>query len=214
MIKISPSILNADFLNLKECLDSLKNADVDMIHLDVMDGDFVPNITFGPDIIRSIRKNTPLTLDTHLMISKPHRYIKEFAECSDILGFHYEAESDVMGTIDCIKDFNRRCCLAIKPKTDVEEVLKYLPYIDMVLVMSVEPGFGGQKFMDSSLQKIKALREYEFHKGLKYDIEVDGGINKETSKMVIEAGANVLVMGSYLMSGDIKQKVNEIKNMK
>lgn len=212
MIKISPSVLTADFLNLNDDIKKLESAGVDMLHLDVMDGLFVPNISFGPPVIRSIKKHTELPLDVHLMIDKPHRYFKEFVVDADYLGFHYEAGSDVKSLLNDIQGVGKKSCLTIKPKTDPEEIFEFLPYCDMVLVMSVEPGFGGQKFMPNALTKIKTLNEISTQKGYGFEIEVDGGINAETAPLAISAGASVLVIGNYLFSADdMASRVKEIK---
>lgn len=214
MIKISPSVLTADFLTLKDDIKKLETAGVDMLHLDVMDGNFVPNISFGAPVIRSIRKHTSLPLDVHLMIDRPHRYLKDFITDADYLGFHFEAGSDVSELLKDIKAENKKSCLTIKPATDPEEIFEYLPLCDMVLVMSVEPGFGGQKFMPMALDKIKTLSEYSKLKGLNYEIEVDGGINAETAPLVIGAGATVLVAGNYIFSAeDMAARVKEIKSL-
>lgn len=211
-VKVSPSVLTADFLELKKDIAKLESAGTDMLHLDVMDGIFVPNISFGVPIIKSIKNHTSIPLDVHLMIDRPDRYIKQFAEVSDILGFHCEAGSDVEKTLKMIKEFGCKACLTIKPCTPAEKIFDYLPLCDMVLVMSVEPGFGGQKFMPQALEKITALRNEIDRQGLKTDIEVDGGINAETAPLAVKAGANVLVAGSYVFSSDDMSKtVKEIK---
>lgn len=207
MVKFSPSILTADFVHLGDAITELDNAKTDMFHLDVMDGLFVPNISIGIPVVDSIRKATDTILDVHLMIDRPHRYIEQFARAgADIIGFHIEAGSDVKETIDLIHSFGKKACLTIKPKTAVEEVFPYLNELDMVLVMSVEPGFGGQKFMPESLPKIKAIREKAVELGLDIDIEVDGGINLETAPLAVKAGANVLVTGNVLFSAEDKTK--------
>ena len=171
-VKISPSVLTADFLTLKDDIKKLEDAGTDMLHLDVMDGIFVPNISFGVPVIKSIKKHTSLPLDVHLMIDRPHRYIKQFAEAADILGFHYEAGSNVRATLTEIRERGCKACLTIKPGTAPEEIFEFLPLCDMVLVMSVEPGFGGQKFMPSALYKLSTLRAEIKKQGLSIDLEV------------------------------------------
>lgn len=214
MIKISPSVLTADFLTLKDDIKKLESAGVDMLHLDVMDGIFVPNISFGPPVIRSIRKHTDLSLDVHLMIDRPSRYFKEFISEADYLGFHYEAGSDVSDLLKSIRNEGKKSCLTIKPATAPEEIFDYLPLCDMVLVMSVEPGFGGQKFMPIALEKLKTLKEISKIKGYDIELEVDGGINAETAPEAIKAGADVLVIGNYLFSAeDMGARVREIKEL-
>lgn len=213
-VKVSPSVLTADFLNLKDDIARLEAAGTDMLHLDVMDGIFVPNISFGVPIIKSIKAHSTVPLDVHLMIDRPHRYIKEFAKYADILGFHYEAGSDVAETLKEIRALGCKSCLTIKPCTAPEDIFEFLPLCDMVLVMSVEPGFGGQSFMPSALSKLEKLRT-EIHRiGLDIDLEVDGGINGETAPLVIKAGANVLVAGNYIFSADdMSAKIKEIKEL-
>ena len=213
-VKISPSVLTADFLELKENLKKLEAAGTDMLHLDVMDGIFVPNISFGLPVIKSIKKHTSLPLDVHLMIDRPHRYIKQFCEVSDWLGFHYEAGSDVVETLKEIRNNGCRSCLTIKPCTQPEEIFPFLPLCDMVLVMSVEPGFGGQKFMPEALGKLEALRAEAKRQSLSLELEVDGGINAETAPLAVKAGATVLVAGNYIFSAeDMKKRAEEIKSL-
>ncbi len=214
MVKLSPSVLTSDFLTLKQILPQFEASGVEMLHLDVMDGIFVPNISFGVPVIKSIKAHTNIPLDVHLMIDRPHRYIKQFAEVSDWLGFHYEAGSNVAETLKEIRALGCKSCLTIKPKTEPEEIFEFLPLCDMVLVMSVEPGFGGQKFMPSALPKIKAIKAEAERLGLNLEIEIDGGINAETAPLAVEAGATVLVAGNYIFSSDdIPKTVEEIHRL-
>ena len=212
MVKLSPSVLTADFLTLKDVIPKFENSGVDMLHLDVMDGIFVPNISFGIPVIKSIKAHTSLPLDVHLMIDRPHRYIKEFAAVADWLGFHYEAGSNVAQTLKEIRSLGCKSCLTIKPKTAPEEIFEFLPLCDMVLVMSVEPGFGGQKFMPNSLEKVKKIKAEAEKQGLDLEIEIDGGINAETAPLAVEAGVTVLVAGNYVFSSEkIEETVKSIK---
>lgn len=214
MVKVSPSVLTADFLTLSDSIKQLEAAGVDMLHLDVMDGIFVPNISFGNPVIKSIKAHTNLPLDVHLMIDRPHRYIEEFAKYADLLGFHYEAGSDNAATLKRIRELGCKSCITIKPKTESQEIFDLLPLCDMVLVMSVEPGFGGQKFMPQSLDKVRAIKAECVRRNLDIDIEIDGGINAETAPLAVEAGVNVLVAGNYLFSAeDMGARVREIKSL-
>ena len=212
-VKVSPSLLAADFINLKDELRRLEDNKVDMLHFDVMDGIFVPNISFANPILKQIKENTDIPLDVHLMIDRPHRYIKDFAKYADFLGFHFEAGSDVAETLKEIRALGCKSCLTIKPKTAAEEIFKFLPLCDMVLVMSVEPGFGGQSFMPESLPKVTALKQEIARLGLETLVEIDGGINGETAPLAVNAGADVLVAGSYLFTAQMKEKVDFLKSL-
>lgn len=214
MAKIAPSVLTADFMNLKEDIKRLSDAGIEMLHLDVMDGLFVPNISFGVPVIKSIRACTDMILDVHLMIDRPHRYLKEFAAVCDYLGFHFEAGSPVKETLLQIRELGCKSCLTIKPCTEPSEIFDLLPYCDMVLVMSVEPGFGGQKFMPDSLRKLSILKEEISKQGLNVLLEVDGGINADTAPLAVNAGADVLVAGNYIFSAeDMAERVAQINSL-
>ncbi len=213
-VKLAPSVLAADFFDLKADIKKLEEYEVDLLHVDVMDGIFVPNISFGVPIAKALKENTEIPLDIHLMIDRPHRYIKEFAKYADILGFHYEAGSDVAETLKEIRALGCKSCLTIKPCTEAEEIFEFLPLCDMVLVMSVEPGFGGQSFMPSSLPKLEKLKKEIDRLGLEIDLEIDGGINGETAPLAIKAGANVLVAGSYVFAKEeMEQRIDDIKEL-
>ena len=210
-VKISPSLLAADFINLKDELKRLEENKADMLHFDIMDGTFVPNISFANPILKQVKANTNIPLDVHLMIDRPHRYIEEFAKSASYLGFHYEAGSDVAATLKQIKDCGCKSCLTIKPCTKAEDIFPFLPLCDMVLVMSVEPGFGGQSFMPESLDKVKALRKEIDQNGYNCLIEIDGGINGETAPLAISAGVDVLVAGSYLFGDKMGERMTYLK---
>ncbi len=205
-MKVAPSILSADFSSLKESVSRVSKASI--LHIDVMDGIFVPNISFGAMVQKSIRKDfKDQIFDTHLMIIDPIKYVKDFKDAgSDYLTFHIEAKSDIKETIDLIHQYDMKAGISIKPNTDPSVLIPYLKDLDLVLVMSVEPGFGGQNFMPNSIDKIKWLNNYRKENNLNYLISVDGGINKDTYKIVLEAGSDIAVMGSFIFK---QEKPNE-----
>lgn len=212
-IIISPSILAADYGKLAEEIIKVVNAGAEYVHIDVMDGHFVPNISIGVPVVQSIRKVTDAVFDCHLMISDPIDYVDAFIKAgADLISFHVESNSDVSATIKKITSANKKAALVVKPKTPIDVVYPYLKDISMVLIMTVEPGFGGQSFMSDMLPKIKALRQEIERQGLNVDIQVDGGVDNETASLCKDAGANVLVAGSYIFkSADIKEAINVLK---
>jgi len=214
-IQISPSILSADFSQLGNEIKRLEKGGADMVHVDVMDGHFVPNLTIGPPVIKALRKHCSLKFDVHLMISPVHKYIDAYAEAgADIITIHPEATDNLENSIKKIKRLNKKAGVSLNPESQINLITDLLDQIDLVLIMSVNPGFGGQKFKPEVLNKIKDLKKIQKEKELQFDIEIDGGINFDNCKTVIEAGANILVSGTTIFKsndGDIEKNINLLK---
>ena len=214
-IQISPSILSADFSQLGNEIKRLEEGGADMIHVDVMDGHFVPNLTIGPPVIKALRKHCSLKFDVHLMISPVHEYIESYANAgADIITIHPEATQNLSNSIKKIKDLKKKVGISLNPESKIELIDEFIDKIDLVLIMSVNPGFGGQKFMPEVLDKIKKLKQIQQEKNLNFDIEIDGGINFENCKIAIDAGANILVSGTTVFKsngGDIKKNIDLLK---
>ena len=215
-IQISPSILSADFSQLGSEIKRLEEGGADMIHVDVMDGHFVPNLTIGPPVIKALRNQSSLKFDVHLMISPVHKYIEAYAKAgADIITIHPEATENLENSIKKIKELKKKVGVSLNPETKIDVITNFLEQIDLVLIMSVNPGFGGQKFMPEVLTKIKDLKKIQKDKNLSFDIEIDGGINFDNCKIAIEAGANILVSGTTVFksnNGDIKKNINLLKS--
>ena len=214
-IKIAPSILSSDFSKLGEVLEELNQSGAEMVHVDVMDGNFVPNITFGPPVIKKIRKYSTLPFDVHLMIAPVHKYIRDFADAgADIITVHPEATDNLVQTIELIKSLGKKAGVSLNPKTTLDSILPVLHLVDLVLVMSVNPGFGGQKFMPEVLSKVKELRAKIDQEKLNIDIEIDGGIDFETAKLAKDAGVDILVSGTTLFDSkdSLKNNIQKLRN--
>ena len=215
-IKISPSILSADFSQLGNEIKRLEEGGADMIHVDVMDGHFVPNLTIGPPVIKALKQYTKLPFDVHLMISPVHKYIQDYADAgADIITIHPEATKNLKESIQHIRNLNKKVGVSLNPETKVDLITNLLNEIDLVLIMSVNPGFGGQKFIPKVLSKVKELKKLKDQQNLNFDIEIDGGINFDNNKLAIEAGANILVSGTTVFkdnNGNIKKNIDLLKS--
>ena len=216
-IQISPSILSADFSRLGEDIKRLEESGADMIHVDVMDGHFVPNLTIGPPVIKSLREHTKLPFDVHLMINPVHKYIKDYSDAgADIITFHPESTKNITETINLIRSLNKKVGISLNPNTEIYSIKEHLDKIDLVLIMSVYPGFGGQKFIKEVIKKIKDLDQIRKDQKVNFKIEIDGGINFETSKIAIDAGVDILVSGTTIFkenNGDLKKNIKILKQM-
>lgn len=212
-MKVSASILSCDFSNMEKEISKVENSDLDFLHIDVMDGHFVPNISFGPHVVDCVKKISHIPFETHLMTEYPLDFVEKF-KSSDTIIFHLESQNDPMDVICAIKDMGKKVGISLKPKTDVLKIFPYLEQIDLVLIMTVEPGFGGQLFMKNQVKKIKVLKEIIDNKNFKIDLEVDGGINEKNAKICKENGANIVVAGSYIFKSDNPEKsISSLKSI-